>query len=353
MALQLLLYGDVGFGDLAASSVAKAIQGSKGDINVRISSGGGLAFEGLAIYSLLRNSGRRVEIAIDGIAASAASVIAMAGDRVTMDESALMMVHRSSGMSMGNAEDMREMADVLAKLDDAMLAAYSRKTGRPAEMLRSLLDAETWMSAAEAKAQGLIDAIFAGEALAAQVTQAPSWAQLAPEVKARLHGPCQPATVGAGNPKMSPEELQAALAAALAPMIARIEQLEAPKPKAQAESAPEGEEPVVETAPAVEDEAEAEAETLFAEMVAAAADEFIASGKLRPEGREMFVNASSTPAKFKTACAYHRAAPAAVATAPAQLGTVPGSNPKATLSQAQLDYAQRAGIKPENWKGTK
>lgn len=338
MSAQLLLYGDVGY-HFSALSVSKWLQDNpKGDIHIRISSGGGDAWDGLTIYSMLRASGRRVEIDIDGIAASAASVISMAGDVVRMSEAAVFMVHRSWAVVAGNEEQLREQAEVMTKLDGAMLAAYARKTGRPPELIRPLLDKETYMSAIEARDAGFVDHVVDGQKIAAQVRSSVTWEHLPAEVKARLHVAAQPATVDA----MDLQQLQEALSAALAPVVARLEKLEAPAPVAQAEE-PAAEEPAIEVAPAVT-EAQASAESVFAEMVAGAADEFIAAGKLRPEGRELFVAASATPAGFKKACAYFRSAPSAVATEAARLPAIEASK-ELQLTPAQKEYAERAGLK--------
>lgn len=351
MSLQLALIGDVGY-DFSARTVQAALVASKGDIQITLSSGGGDAFDGLAIYSLLRGSGRKVVIDVHGLAASAASVIMCAGDVVRISEAAMLMVHRSSTIEGGNEEALRTAADVLAKLDTAMLAAYARKTGRPAELIRPLLNAETYMSADEALVNGFVDEITGAVKVAASVRAARSWAQLPDAVKAKLHAPSEPATVGAGNHKMSPEEMKALLEAALAPLAARLTQLEAPAPKAQADEP----EPEVEVEPVVENDAAAEIKALFTATVGAAFDTFVRAGQAKPASREHFMTASASPAAFKAACALLEAS-SPVATAPTGLGepssTADASDPAASLTPAQREYAAKARINISKWKAPK
>jgi ATP-dependent Clp protease protease subunit len=128
-------------------------------IDLHINSPGGAVFDGVTIYNLLRQHPANITTYIDGIAASIASVIALAGDKVIMAENALYMMHNPSGLVMGNSEDMRKMAEVLDKIRGTMTGVYSGKTGKPDDEINAMLDAETWMTADEALAAGLIDEI--------------------------------------------------------------------------------------------------------------------------------------------------------------------------------------------------
>ena len=116
-------------------------------------------FDGVAIYNLIKQHPATVTTYIDGIAASIASVIALAGDKVIMAENALYMMHNPSGMVMGTAADMRSLADVLDKVRGTMTGVYSKKSGRTDDEISALLDAETWMTADEAKESGFVDEI--------------------------------------------------------------------------------------------------------------------------------------------------------------------------------------------------
>lgn len=126
-------------------------------LNVYINSPGGAAWDGLAIMNTLRRHRATVNVTIDALAASAASVIAMAGDHVTMNRGAELMVHDASGFAMGNADTMRETADVLDKLSDSYADAYAARAGGDRATWREVMQAETWFTAEEAVAAGLAD----------------------------------------------------------------------------------------------------------------------------------------------------------------------------------------------------
>lgn len=350
--MALLLYGDVGL-DFTARSVAEHVNSTKGHIHVRISSGGGSAFDGLTIYNVLsaaKAAGRQVTVDIDGLAASAASVVAMAGSPVRMSEAALAMTHNSMTGKFGHAPDLREAADVLDKLDGALAATYARKSGRPIEQIRQMMSHDNWMSAAEAKEAGLVDEITTAMPVAAQVLSARSYAQLPERVKTNLQALSEKATVGAGSQKsgMTPEQLNQILDA-LASVTARLEKLEAPV-VAAAPPAPEPEidEPAIEVEEPVADAGVADARAALAEIVAVAADEFIAAGKLTPAGREMFVRASATADGFKATCSYFRSLPSPVATSSNAPGSLPASKDdddgKVVLNEQQKAWAARARI---------
>jgi ATP-dependent protease ClpP protease subunit len=166
--LELLVYEDIGpdywSGDgVTAKTVKQQLDdaGSFNRIAVRINSPGGDAFEGSAILSLLRAQKKPVDVFVDGIAASAASLIAMAGDTITMGRTAMMMVHNPWTWCVGNAADMRQSADVLDKIGASMAQAYVDKTGKTAAEIKTILDAETWMSAEECVSEGFATAVAA------------------------------------------------------------------------------------------------------------------------------------------------------------------------------------------------
>lgn len=156
---QIYLYGDVGdpwgWGDgFTGEQVAKALVDlGGGDVVVRINSGGGIATEGMAIYSLLKAHPGKVTVAIDGVAASAASLIAMAGDEIEMRTGAMMMIHDPSGVTRGPAKTHEDAAAFLHKLADNYAAVYALRAGMDAKDVRKLMLATTWMTADEAVAQ--------------------------------------------------------------------------------------------------------------------------------------------------------------------------------------------------------
>ncbi|PSF22521.1 head maturation protease, ClpP-related, partial [Escherichia coli] len=117
-------------------------------------------FEGIAIYNLLRNHPADITVYIDGVAASMASVVAMAGDRVVMPENAMMMIHKPWGISGGNAGDMRDYADLLDKVETVLVPAYARKTGKSAQEITAMLEDETWMDGKECLKHGFADELL-------------------------------------------------------------------------------------------------------------------------------------------------------------------------------------------------
>jgi ATP-dependent Clp protease protease subunit len=162
---ELILHGAIGqdwFGDgITASGIAQALAeaGRSTDITVRINSGGGIATEGAAIYSALRNHQGDVNVVVEGIAASAASIVAMAGDTVTMSKGSVMMIHDPSGVTMGTAADHQKSIDALNAIGESMASVYAEKTGRTPKQERQSMTNETWMTADEAVAQGYADKV--------------------------------------------------------------------------------------------------------------------------------------------------------------------------------------------------
>lgn len=126
-------------------------------IDVYINSPGGDAFDGVAIYNALRRNKATVNVTVDGLAASAASLIAMAGDTVTMARGSELMIHDASAVAWGNAELMSETAALLDKLSDSYADCYAARAGGTSKAWREVMKAETWYTAAEAVAAGLAD----------------------------------------------------------------------------------------------------------------------------------------------------------------------------------------------------
>lgn len=123
-------------------------------INLSINSGGGSVFDGIAIYNMLKSHKAAVHVYVEGLAASIASVIAMAGDTVTMRSGSMMMIHMPWTVTSGNAIDIRKTADTLEKTGANIADIYSQYTGLPLEDVEQLMTDETWLSASEAVAQG-------------------------------------------------------------------------------------------------------------------------------------------------------------------------------------------------------
>jgi ATP-dependent protease ClpP protease subunit len=143
---------------ISAKAFAEALQSvGQGPLVVEINSPGGNVWDGLAIYNMLRGRQAPVTTRVVGIAASIASIIALAGDDVEIAEAALFMIHDPSGMVAGTSEDMRKMADALDQHAEVLAGIYAKRTGRTTDSIRAAMKAETWFTAGEAITFGLAD----------------------------------------------------------------------------------------------------------------------------------------------------------------------------------------------------
>jgi ATP-dependent Clp protease protease subunit len=139
--------------------VAKQLKeaGELNEIEVRINSPGGSAYDGLAIHNLLKDHPAKVTVVVDGVAASAASLIAMAGDTVRIPKNALMMLHEPSTFAFGNMSEMRKTIEQLEAVNSASIETYAAKTKQPSERVAAWLKEETWFTGQEAVEAGLAD----------------------------------------------------------------------------------------------------------------------------------------------------------------------------------------------------
>jgi ATP-dependent Clp protease protease subunit len=140
-------------------------------LKISINSGGGDVFAGQAIHSILRRHKAHKTVYIDGLAASIASVVAMAGDRVVMPKNAMMMIHNPWTVAMGDARDFRKLADTLDQLREGLIAAYQHKAPMDRSEMIRLLNAETWMTAEEAVQMGFADEIEQSKKVKASVVR--------------------------------------------------------------------------------------------------------------------------------------------------------------------------------------
>lgn len=139
-----------------AATVVKQINGLKAKrLNVRINSPGGSVFDGTAIYNALARHPAEVVTYIDGVAASIASVIALAGKRVVMAENAMFMIHNPWTYAAGDSAELRKQADVLDQVGETLITTYATRTGKDRDDIRKAMDEETWFTADEALAWGL------------------------------------------------------------------------------------------------------------------------------------------------------------------------------------------------------
>lgn len=141
--------------------------GNVSRITVSINSPGGLAFDGLAIYNMLKRHKASVTVRVDGVAASAASIIAMAGDTIVMPANSFMMVHNPWSEVAGDGEYLREQADVLDKLADSLAGVYAARSGQTQDAVKDMMKKTTWLTADEAVAKGFADKVEAAVKAAA------------------------------------------------------------------------------------------------------------------------------------------------------------------------------------------
>ena len=157
---ELLIFGEIGWEVSAADVVSRLTSLDGVDVMGRVKSYGGDAYEGVAIANALRGYSRSVTTVVEGLAASAASVIAVGGgDRVVIRPSAEVMIHDAWSFSDGDAEELRKRADRLDQLSGSIAEVYALKAGTPVEMWREAMRSETWFSADEAVSAGLVDAV--------------------------------------------------------------------------------------------------------------------------------------------------------------------------------------------------
>lgn len=232
------IYGDIGsWGITAASFVDELKTIDATEIQLNISSPGGEVFDGLAIHNALRSHRARVMVQVDSLAASIASVIAMAGDRIVMSPHSQMMIHDAQGVSCGSPEELREYADFLDRQSDNIAGVYAERAGGTVKQWRARMKAETWYFADEAVEAGLADEVAQpqrmtpGEEEQARATaaawdlsvynyahtsreQAPAPALPAAETPAAP----EPAPVEPALPVFDPAAFRAAAVAALDPM---------------------------------------------------------------------------------------------------------------------------------------
>jgi ATP-dependent protease ClpP protease subunit len=170
---EISIYDEIGGWGISAKEFLGELSKLKGKhLHLRINSPGGSVVEGTAIFNALRRHQGGVTVHIDALAASMASVIAMAGMPVYMADNALLMVHNPWTITAGDSEDLRKEADLLDKLKASIRNAYQRKTGLPEDQLQGMMDAETWLDSVDAVALGFVDAIEEGVAAAATVKPA-------------------------------------------------------------------------------------------------------------------------------------------------------------------------------------
>jgi len=205
----VMLYGEIGWmGTSAEDFVSDLKQLQANQINLHLSSPGGGVFDGIAIMNALRAHPANVTVYVDSLAASIASVIAMAGDRIIVRQAAEFMIHEASGLVIGNAGDCREMAELLDRQSDKIAGIYAARAGGTVEDWRAAMAKETWYSAQEAVDAGLADEIDEpsrkGEDAPDEMAVAASWDLSVFRYAGREQAPAPEPVAKAEAPKPTP-----------------------------------------------------------------------------------------------------------------------------------------------------
>lgn len=158
---EVLIYGEIGFPGIDPEAFVKDLARIEATaLIVRIHSVGGDAFDGMAIYNALRSHPARITTVIDGIAASAASFIAQAGDERLMHRAAEIMVHDAYGLMLGDADDFDHYAEALNRTSDRIAEIYAERAGGTVDGWRAIMRSETWFGPQEALEFGLVDRVI-------------------------------------------------------------------------------------------------------------------------------------------------------------------------------------------------
>ncbi|MEU2730109.1 head maturation protease, ClpP-related [Streptomyces griseoviridis] len=209
---ELLLYDEIGgwWGCTADKFIADLRGITAPRMRVRVNSPGGSVFEGVAIANALRSHPASVTVQVDGIAASIASVIAMAGDRVEMAPQTMMMIHDASGLCMGNSADMAEMEELLDLISDNIADAYAARAGGTREQWRQAMRDETWYLPEDAVAAGLADEALSvpktGEPVEQSEAEEPDMARAWDLAAYGYAGPARPEQPKPGPPAQQAEQ---------------------------------------------------------------------------------------------------------------------------------------------------
>lgn len=205
----IYLYGEVGMWGVTAEDFVRDLQNvNASQLDLHINSMGGDVFEGIAILNALRAHRATVTTYVDGLAASIASVIAMAGEKVVMGRNTTMMIHEAHAIAIGEADAMRAMAELLDKTNDNIASIYAEKSGGDTAQWREAMRVETWYAAEEAVAAGLADEVEAApEREPADESMAASYDLSVFKYAGRDQAPAPviPAPANSGVPPFEPE----------------------------------------------------------------------------------------------------------------------------------------------------
>jgi ATP-dependent Clp endopeptidase proteolytic subunit ClpP len=161
---EIYIYDEIGspggFWGVDPEQFAKDLKAITGPVKIRINSPGGSVFGGMSIYNAIQSYEGGTTTIVDGLAASAASYIALAGDTVKINQGAFLMINEAWSLAIGNASDLRKEADLLDKIDGQIAGFYARKTGKELSDIQDIMTDETWFTADEALEFGLVDEVI-------------------------------------------------------------------------------------------------------------------------------------------------------------------------------------------------
>lgn len=159
----LYIFDNIGssYWEINANDIEEELKNANNKpLNIHINSNGGEVFEGFTIYNLIKGYSGQTTVYVDGLAASIASVIALAGDKVIMNKASMLMIHNASGGCYGNAEEMKKVVEALEKINSVIKDIYVAKTGLSIEKLTELMDNETFMTPSECLEYGFCDEVI-------------------------------------------------------------------------------------------------------------------------------------------------------------------------------------------------
>jgi len=294
------IFDYIGGWDITARSFIEELKALHvGQINLHINSPGGYVFDGIAIQNSLKHHPANVTVFVDGLAASIASIIALAGDDIRIADNAYVMIHNPASIVWGEAKDMLKEAEVLSKIADGLAGDYSRQMGISLEEARALMDEETWYLGQEAVEAGFADSTFEGARAAASFDLNRIAAKAPADALARFSQPAPRTT----PPAPEPEEV-AVMPKPKSPKDNQVEPpvVEEPKPATEtvenavpvpAEETPVDVDAAVEAALAAERTRTAEINALSAQFgFAEDAEAFLKDGKSVEEFRAHILNKS-------------------------------------------------------------
>lgn len=169
--LNISIHDEIGIWGISAKEFIQELRSHTNikSINLSVHSPGGSVIDGFAMYNVLKNHPAKVFGSVEGIAASAASYVLMASDVIEMPEDSFLMIHNAWGFAIGDADELRDTADIMDKLQDSIVNIYVQQSGKDETEIREMMKVETWMNASDALDHGFIDTITGAIDVAAKI----------------------------------------------------------------------------------------------------------------------------------------------------------------------------------------